>query len=183
MNRTYTALTYAAALGSATAGGTLFAFSTFVMKGLARLPHPQGLAAMQSINVTATSPGVFAVLLGTAAASVPLAIHAFREPGETARPLLLAGSALFLVGTFAVTGAYHVPRNEALAKVDPASAQAPALWQTYVADWTRMNHVRTAAGLAAAAFFIAALAADAKPGSAATSFSRSAGRAIPAATG
>lgn len=158
MNRTYTALTYVAALGSATAGGTLFAFSTFVMKGLGRLPAPQGLAAMQSINMTATHPGVFAVLFGTTAASVPLAIHAFRDPGEVARPLLLVGSALYLIGTFAVTGAYHVPRNESLAKVDPASAAAPALWSKYVDDWTRMNHVRTAAGLAAAACFIAALA-------------------------
>ena len=30
-----------------------FAFSTFVMQALDRLPAPQGIAAMQSINVTA----------------------------------------------------------------------------------------------------------------------------------
>ena len=35
-----------------------FAFSTFVMQALARLPPPQGIAAMQSINVKRGHPGV-----------------------------------------------------------------------------------------------------------------------------
>ncbi len=38
-------------LGSALVGGVFFAFSSFVMKALARVPSPEGIAAMQSINV------------------------------------------------------------------------------------------------------------------------------------
>ena len=45
------ALTLFAALGCGLIAGVFFAFSTFVMKALARLPSGEGMAAMQSINV------------------------------------------------------------------------------------------------------------------------------------
>lgn len=38
-------------------GGVLYAFSSFVMAGLKRLPPDHGMTAMQSINVTAVRPG------------------------------------------------------------------------------------------------------------------------------
>ena len=44
-----------AALGCAMMSGVFFAFSTFVMKALARLPAEQGVAAMQAINVAAAT--------------------------------------------------------------------------------------------------------------------------------
>lgn len=40
----------AALLGAALIGGVFFAFSSFIMKALARLPSAEGVAAMQSIN-------------------------------------------------------------------------------------------------------------------------------------
>ncbi len=42
------ALTLFAALGCWLIAGVFFAFSTFVMKALARLPSDEGIAAMQS---------------------------------------------------------------------------------------------------------------------------------------
>ncbi|MGI9030825.1 MAG: hypothetical protein ACR2HP_12705 [Ilumatobacteraceae bacterium] len=44
------------AVGSVVVGGVFFAFSTFVMKGLAGLPAPTGIAAMQAINLAAPAP-------------------------------------------------------------------------------------------------------------------------------
>jgi uncharacterized membrane protein len=44
-------LTLLSVLGSGLVAGAFFAFSTFVMKALAALPAPQGVSAMQSINV------------------------------------------------------------------------------------------------------------------------------------
>ena len=44
------ALTLVTALGCGLSAGALFAFSSFVMHGLRRLPAPQGIAAMQSIT-------------------------------------------------------------------------------------------------------------------------------------
>jgi uncharacterized membrane protein len=52
---------------------------------------------------------------------------------------------------------FNVPLNNALAVVDPASADAASLWSRYVSSWTAWNHVRTVAALAAAASFTLAL--------------------------
>jgi uncharacterized membrane protein len=49
--------------------------------------------------------------------------------------------------------AKNVPRNDALARVDPASDEGARVWAGYVASWTAWNHVRTAAAAAAAAAF------------------------------
>ena len=49
-------LTLISAVGAGLLAGFFFAFSTCVMKALARLPPAQGIAAMQSINVTVINP-------------------------------------------------------------------------------------------------------------------------------
>jgi uncharacterized membrane protein len=56
--------------------------------------------------------------------------------------------------------AYHVPRNNALARVEPTDPDAEAHWRRYVVDWTRGNHARVAAGLAAVAALTEALRVD-----------------------
>ena len=45
-----------ATVGSAVSGGIFFAFSTFVMQALAKQPTSQGIATMQSINITVINP-------------------------------------------------------------------------------------------------------------------------------
>jgi uncharacterized membrane protein len=55
-------LTFVSALGCGLTAGVFFAFSVFVMEALASLPPAQGIAAMQSINVTVLNPW----FLGTA---------------------------------------------------------------------------------------------------------------------
>lgn len=153
-------LTVATALGCGTVGGVFFAFSAIVMDGLARLPAAQGIAAMQSVNVTAVRPAFMAALFGTAAACVPLAVVAVRSWGDRSAVLLLAGSTLYLVGTVGLTVLHHVPLNDALATVDPTSTDAAERWAGYVQDWTRWNHVRAVTGLAAAGALTAALLQD-----------------------
>jgi uncharacterized membrane protein len=154
------ALTLVAVLGCGLAAGVFFAFSSFVMKALGRLPAAQGIAAMQAVNVAAVSLAFMLALFGTAVACVALAGWAIVEWGEPFAAYLLAGSALDLVGVIGVTIAYHVPRNEALAKVDPESADAASHWTRYLASWSAGNHVRTAAALAATAALAVALHVD-----------------------
>jgi uncharacterized membrane protein len=151
------ALTLVTALGCATAGGSLFAFSAFVMKALHRLPAAQGITAMQSINVVAVTPAFMTALFGTAVASIALVVVALFTLDESYAGYLLGGGALYLVGTIALTIAYHVPRNDALARLDPSSPEAASDWDRYYAEWTAWNHVRAAAALAAAAAFTVAL--------------------------
>ena len=134
-----------------------FAFSRFVMTALRRLPAPQGIAAMQSINVAAISPAFMTALFGTAAACIALIVVGRRDWASRSAGYLLAGSALYLVGTIGLTIAYHVPRNNALAAVDPTSPEAQSHWARYDAEWTGRNHVRAAAALAAAAALTVAL--------------------------
>jgi len=151
------ALTLVTALGCGLIAGVFFAFSSFVMKALARLPAAQGVAAMQEINVAAVSFAFMLALFGTAVACAALAGWALLAWHEPFAPYLIAGSALYLVGTIGPTIAYHVPRNEALARVEPHSADAESHWTRYLSGWTAWNHVRAAAALAAAATLTIAL--------------------------
>ena len=149
-------LALASALGSGLMAGVFFAFSTFVMRALARQPAAHGIAAMQSINVTVLNPWFLGVFFGTAVTNGMLALGLlvlWPAPGTW---LLLAGSALYLLGTFLVTMVCNVPWNNRLAATDAASAAGQALWARYVSRWTMWNHVRTVAALTAlAAFFLA----------------------------
>ena len=115
---------------------------------------------MQSINVMAPTPVFMTALFGTGLACVALAVWALADWNDSYGPWLLAGSALYLAGPVGVTIVYNVPRNNALARVEPASAEAETLWARYLVEWTRANHVRVALGLAASAALIVALQID-----------------------
>ena len=158
MSRGLEATTLATAVGCGLVGGVFFAFSTFVMRGLDRLPPAQGIAAMQSINRTAVSPLFMAALFGTGAACVGLMVWVVRAPGDQPVAWVLAGGALYIVGALGVTVARNVPLNDTLAALDPHGAGAPAVWSCYLRDWTGWNHVRTIASLGSAALLLVAQA-------------------------
>jgi len=150
-------LTLISALGCGLMAGFFFAFSVSVMKALGRLPPAQGIAAMQSINVVVINPVFLIAFFGTAVACVAVAISALTTWHKPGAAYLLAGGLLYFVGSFLVTIAFNVPRNNALAAIDPASAAGASLWASYLTAWTAWNHVRTAAALAAAASLTVAL--------------------------
>jgi uncharacterized membrane protein len=145
----------AAALGSGLIGGVFFAFSSFVMAALARRPAPEGIAAMQAINITVINPLFLGAFLGTALLSLLLPAAAFFTSGANA--FLIAGSLLYLFGTFGVTIFGNIPHNNRLARLDAAGAEARAYWPDHHRLWTRWNHVRTVAALLAALAFTLAL--------------------------
>jgi uncharacterized membrane protein len=151
------ALTLGAALGSGVIAGVFFAFSSFVMKALAHLPAPQGIAAMQSINVTVLNPWFLSTFGGTALASILLIASSVMQWGESDATIRLIGAGLYIAGAFVVTVAFNVPRNESLAKINAESDDGAASWAEYVPAWTAWNTVRTAASAAASASLIIAL--------------------------
>lgn len=134
------------ALGAATVGGVFFGFSSFVMKALAQLPAAQGVAAMQRINTVVINPWFMGVFMGTLLLSIACLAAAWRSASFA----LIAAGLLYAVGTFGVTMAFNVPRNNRLARLDATSSEAAAYWPAYVREWTRWNHVRTGAALASA---------------------------------
>lgn len=152
-----TPFTFTVALGSGLIAGTFFAFSTFVMGALARLPVPQGIAAMQSINVVVINPLFLGVFIGTAILVALLAVMACLNWSAPGTLYLLAGAALYLAGCFLVTMVGNVPLNNALDAVAPDSAEGAALWMRYLQSWNFWNHVRGGASLLASAVFILAL--------------------------
>ncbi len=154
--RLISVLVFLSALGSGLVGGIFFAFSTFVLGALARLPPPQGIAAMQSINIVVINPLFMAAFMGTAVLCVIVAAGALFGWAGPHPTLVVAGAVLYVVGNIVVTMTGNVPLNNALAAVDPASAEGAAVWARYVPDWSVWNHIRTATGLAAAACFILA---------------------------
>jgi uncharacterized membrane protein len=140
-------------LGCGLVAGVFFAFSTFVMPALARLQPAQGIAAMQSINITAINPLFMTAIFGTATTCMFLGVSSLLKWHQPSSVYLLVGSLLYIVGTVLVTIAFNVPLNDALAKVEPDSIEGANLWAKYLKDWTFWNHVRTIASLAAAALF------------------------------
>jgi uncharacterized membrane protein len=151
------AATLATALGCGLVAGVFFAFSSFVMASLKRLPAVDGIAAMQSMIIVAVTPVFMGALFGTAAACLGLMVWAVISWGEGPATLVLAGCVLYLVGTIGVTMARNVPLNNRLARLHPQGADARAYWAKYVTRWTAWNHVRTSAALAAAALLTVAL--------------------------
>lgn len=143
-------LTIAALVGAAMNAGVLFSFSTFTMSGLKRLAPAAGAAAMQEINREAPKPPLMSLFLGTGVVSVALIINTMGSIDDAASPYRLAAGALYLVGVILVTGLYHVPRNNKLDRVDPASSYGQRYWEIYSHKWVRMNHVRTVAPAIAA---------------------------------
>ncbi|MEP7113405.1 MAG: anthrone oxygenase family protein [Ilumatobacteraceae bacterium] len=152
---TLTGITTAAAVGSGLAGGVFFAFSSFVMPALRRLPSGQGIAAMQSINKQAPTPVFMTLLLGTTALSAGLGIHALLHRDEE-QAVWLAGGSLSYLASIVLTAAFHIPRNDTLAKLKPDTVESARYWTTYLSQWTAGNHARTLTCAASAILFTVA---------------------------
>ena len=134
-------------------GGVFFAFSSFVMRALARVSPPGGLEAMQAINIVVLNRSFLGLFMGTAAVSLLAAVLAASQWQAASSPWLLAGAACYLVGTFLVTGLGNVPLNQRLAVLSPADPAAAADWSHYLDRWTRLNTLRTVGAVAAALCF------------------------------
>jgi uncharacterized membrane protein len=184
------ALAAVTGVAAAVVGGVFFAFSSFVMRGLAEAGRDTtggatgtgaraGIAAMQAINRAAVRPPFMVLLFGTMLAGLAVCILLAVVGGGHALWWGLGGEVVYLGGVVVMTVAFHVPRNDALARLDPGGTAAEESggsgssagggsgsgsgsgsgetiddsWQRYVAEWTRGNHVRTLAGVLAGVLF------------------------------
>ncbi len=142
-----------AMLGSALIGGVFFAFSSFVMRALARLPSTEGITAMQSINVVVINRSFMGAFMGITLLSLAMAGLAFADWGRPSAFFFLGGAIFYFAGTFLVTLLGNVPLNDQLAAVSATDAAAHAVWVRYLDRWTLWNHVRTAAAMVAALLY------------------------------
>ena len=151
-------LTFAAALGCGLAAGVFFAFSTYVMPALGRLPAAQGIAAMQAINRVAPKPFMLAQA-GTALIVVAAAVAVLLDWDRSYGWYVLAAVPLYVLSVIGLTAGYHVPRNNQLDRLDAGAAASEALWRRFLVEWTGANHLRAALPLLACGLEIAGLAA------------------------
>ena len=151
-----TALVFAAAIGSGIVGGIFYAFSSFVMAALARIPPAQGVAAMKSINVSVINASFMIAFLGTGVLCLVLGVGAlvlWNEPGSR---IALIASVVYLAGNIGVTMVFNVPLNDQLAAAaDPA--KAVEFWPHYLSAWNVWNDIRTGAAILSAVLFTATL--------------------------
>jgi len=153
---TFTAGT-TALLGSALVAGVFFAFSSFVMKALARRPSAEGIAAMQSINVVVINRSFLGAFMGTAVLSLVMAGFAISGWSHPAASFFLGGAIVYIVGTFMVTALGNVPLNNRLAAVSASDPATHHVWERYLDRWTTWNHVRTAAAMVASLLYVLGL--------------------------
>jgi uncharacterized membrane protein len=153
-------LTSVAALFSAAAGGMMYVFSTFVMRGLDRTGAVEAITAMRGINVEANSNPVF--LLGYFGATIlalvvgVIAAIQLRQPGSW---VVLVG-AVFAIFAAVITMVFNVPLNNHLDTVNPvglSAEDAAREWQAYLSTWTAWNHARTVASFVGAALMLVGL--------------------------
>jgi uncharacterized membrane protein len=153
-------LTSLAALFSAAAGGMMYVFSTFAMRGLDRIGPIDAITAMRGMNTEANSNPAF--LLGYFAAAIlalavgVIAAVQLNQPGSW---WLLVG-AIFGILAAIITMAFNVPLNNHLDTVNPvglSAADAAREWQAYFSTWTAWNHVRTVTSFVGAVLMLIGL--------------------------
>ena len=137
-------------------GGVFLAFSTFVMPALGRVEPSVGVKAMQAINKAAPTPLFMVPLFGTTVLGLVLGGRAIAHLDEPGAKLEVAGAVLYL-GAIVLTAAYHVPKNDALAVLDPNGPGIAAAWSSYRGAWTTANHFRALLCLGAATSWVVAL--------------------------
>lgn len=150
-------LVRAGLVGSGLMAGLFFAFSVAVMPGLRRLEPPNGIAAMQAMNRAILNPVFMVVFVGTALIAAALAVSTAWTWDEGRAELRLAAGLTYLLGGFALTAVYHVPRNDALDQLDPAAETSAVAWMRYLDEWVPWNHLRGLASTAAMILLIAAV--------------------------
>lgn len=147
-----------------TMAGFFWSFSIVVMPGLAALEPLDAMAAMQAINA-AVRNAIFGLGFAGAIASclAVLILAAIRHRGAWSW-LALSGAAVYIVGAAGTTVGFNVPLNRMLEPLDPRLAANAPVMLGYLEEWTRWNHVRTLASLAAFALLSAALVAAGRGG-------------------
>lgn len=140
-------LSVGCAIGAASVGGVYGAFSVMVMPALRHRPATEATATMQAINRAAPGALFVSVLVGTGLGCVVLGVLALIDLRAPASPWALGGAALYVLSLLITIG-YHIPRNDALARVDATSIDAVERWSRYLAEWAPANHVRAVASVA-----------------------------------
>lgn len=157
MSNLYILLLILATLGSGVMAGLFCSFSNFIMKSLSGISPSKGIAAMQSINIVIVRPVFLLFFFGTGVLSVAAVMLGWQDLGVGARTLGIIGGAVYILGCLGVTVAFNVPLNNKLALVNPDGEAGEKMWEIYLSQWVRWNHIRSLATLSSTTLLIMAV--------------------------
>lgn len=158
MKKTFVLL--AATLSVVGAAATFVVFSLSYVPALRKLDDQQYVQSMQQINRDIQNPLFLSAFMG-AVVLLPVAAFIYRKSGVSRKvQLLIAASALYIIGTFGITSVVNVPLNEQLDQVSVATtppAQLSTIRKDYETTWTQWHQVRTGIAVVAAGLVIASI--------------------------
>ena len=128
--------------------GLLFTFALLVMPGLGQLDDRGFLRGFQEIDgiIQRSHPVFVVVWLGSVLGLIVATVKGFGQLEGRAHGLLLAATALYLVGVQVPTMKGNVPLNTQLQKLELTSMSEPELAearQAFEQPWNKLNLFRT----------------------------------------
>lgn len=140
--------------------GLLFTFSLLVMPGLGQLEDRAFLRGFQEIDgIIQRGHPVFAIVWLGSILSLPIAlVLGFNQLGGLAQGLLIAATALYVLGVQLPTFRGNVPLNNTVQTLEPMTMSEPDLAKarsSFEPAWNRLNVFRTIMCLCVAILLIA----------------------------
>jgi uncharacterized membrane protein len=139
--------------------GVMFCYQLAIMPGLHGLDDRDFVRAFQALDRKIVHP-LFVGVTFFGGGALLIAATALQDAGTTRFSLLLAATVVYAVGVLLLTMLWHVPRNDALARVPVDRASADDLARArarFEAPWNRLHVVRTLASIASLALLAVAL--------------------------
>ena len=139
--------------------GVMFCYQVAIMPGLHQLDDRAFIRAFQHIDQKIVNP-LFVGVSFFGGGALLITATALQEAGTSSFTLLAVATAVYVVAVLVLTMAWHVPRNNALARfpvstaTDDDTARARARFE---GPWNRLHIVRTVASIASLALLAAAL--------------------------
>jgi len=152
-----TAVLWFCAVGCGLMAGVYFAFSAFIMASFARIETSAGILAMQSINDVILRSAFMPLFFATSLAAFGVSLAALPDMTRPGALSMFGAGMLYVAGMFLCTIFFNVPLNNKLKDADSHSAYGAEVWDRYLRQWTRWNHVRTIASTLSSIFFFIAI--------------------------
>lgn len=148
-----TVVLVAATIAAGLIAGLFYAYTCSVMPGLARADAKSFVEGMRGINVAILNGWFMLSFLGAPVLALAAGLLHLRADARPMLPWLIAAF-VFLLAMILITGAVHVPMNNALDAGRDSYEQLRARFET---PWVRWNLVRTLTAVAGFGCLVGAL--------------------------
>ncbi len=139
--------------------GVMFCYQIAVMPGLHELDDRDFIRAFQRLDQEIVHP-LFVGVSFFGGGALLVTATAMQEAGTSTFALLAVATAIYVVAVLVLTMAWHVPRNDALARVPVATASdddAARARARFERPWNRLHIVRTLASIVSLTLLAVAL--------------------------